>query len=239
MAKQNTSLMVGTYTSDFGNTYTNLPVRWSAEAPVPTGFYVARTGACAGGGLPFNPRYIEATFPTGTYKYVVPNTGNIPTLNTALLAAGAICTNLVGESWSTLPPSVMPTPAPSFRTTPFAAADIDGSGDKETGKFDYTSEVLGLQRLGYAIESQNATLLGVQKSELANPVEGGLGSRPKNQVITPRRLVLHAEVDDNTSISRQMLISSIGDLNDAINSAAPEAYYLSYEGESVKRLQDI
>ncbi|MCC0179885.1 hypothetical protein I4641_23390 [Waterburya agarophytonicola K14] len=108
MAKQNTSLQVTTYTSDFGDTYTNLPVRFSAEAPIPPGIYAARTGGCSGAGLPFKPRYILAKFPTGAYKYVVPNTGNILTLRTALITAGALCCDLIGESWATIPTSVLP-----------------------------------------------------------------------------------------------------------------------------------
>lgn len=239
MAKQNTNLEVATYTSDFGTTYTNLPVRFSAEAPIPTGIYQPRTAGCSGAGLPFTPRYILAKFPTGDYKYVVPNAGNILTMRTALLAAGAICADLHGEEWANLPASVIPSGAPAFRTAPYAAADIDGAGDKETGKFTYTSEVLGAQRLGYAYESQNTALLTIQKSELTDPVVGGLNSRPKNQVIKPRYLQLHAEVDDGTTISRKMYISSLADLNDAISSAAPAAMFLSYQGESVRRLQDI
>lgn len=239
MAKQNTDFQVATYASDFGNTYTNIPVRFSAEAPIPNGFYTPRVVGCSGAGLPFKPRYLLAKFPTGDYKYVVPNAGNILTMRTALITAGALCVDLIGETWANLPTSVMPTPAPAFRTAPFAAAAIDGAGDKQTGKFTYTSEVLGSQRLGYAVESQNAELLAVQIGSLTNLVEGGLNSRPKNQIITPRALRLHAEVDDGTTINRQMLISSLDDLDDAINLAAPQAMYLSYKGESVRRLQDI
>ncbi|MCC0177413.1 hypothetical protein I4641_10535 [Waterburya agarophytonicola K14] len=38
----------------------NVPVRWIAEAPIPTGIYATRTAVCGGGGLPFTPR----TYPT-------------------------------------------------------------------------------------------------------------------------------------------------------------------------------
>ncbi|MEM6613294.1 MAG: hypothetical protein AAF652_13760 [Cyanobacteria bacterium P01_C01_bin.72] len=239
MAKQNTNLMVATYTSDFGNTYDSIPVKFSAQAPIPTGVYVPRSGGCSGAGLPFSPRYLLAKFPEGDFKYVVPNIGNILTLRTALVTAGAICVDLHGETWANLPSSVLPTPAPTFRSTPLAAAAIDGSGDKETGKFDYTSEVMGTQRIGYSFESQNTTFLNIQKSELTNVEAGGLGSRPKNQVITPRAFTLHGLVDDGTSYARLMPVSSVADLTDAINTAAPEAYYLSYVGESTRRLQDI
>ena len=239
MAKQNTNFQVATYISDLGNTYNQLPVRFSAEAPIPENVYTARTNTCGSGGLPFKPRYLLAAFETGSYKYIVPSTAAITTMTTSLVALGANCVDLFGESWSTIPPSAMPDNAPAFRTTPYAADAVNGSGDKETGKFTYNSDVLGSQRIGYTLESQNAALLTVQKTGLTNPVEGGLNSRPKNRIITPRKIILHAEVGDGTTISRICPVSATGDLDDVINAAAAAAMYLSYEGESVRRLQDI
>lgn len=239
MAKQNTGLMVATYTTDFATTFTNLIVRFSAEAPIPAGIYVARTPGCGNGGLPFTPRYLEATFPTGTYKYVVPATTGILALKDALIAAGATCVDLKGEEWTNVPSSQLNSPPPVFKTTPYLAADITGAGDKETGKYDYVSEVLGTQRLGYAIENTNATLLAAQKTGLLNPVVGGLNSRPSNNPIDPRYFVIEAEVDDGTTISRKVPVSQIGNLATVVDGIADDAYFVRYVGESARRLQDI
>ena len=239
MAKQNTSLQITSYRSDFGDLYSQLPVRFSANAPIPDNVYAERTGTCGGGGLPFSPRYLLASFDDGQYKYVVPRLTSIPTIVASLLTLGANCIDLFGEEWTTLPPSVLPDNAEAFRTTPYAATDINGNGDKETGKFTYTSGVLGAQRVGYTLESTNATLLGIQKTGMTEAVVGGLNSRPKNRIINPRKIILHAEVADGTTISRICPVSTVERIDAVIVAAAPAAFYLGYIGESTRRLQDI
>ena len=237
MAKQNTSLMMSTYITDFGVSLTNLPVKFSAETPIPTGVYAARSINCSSGGLSFTPRYLKAEFPTGSYKYPVSSTSSILTLNTALLTAGATCVDLIGESWSNVPNTQLT--APTFKTTPFAATDITGAGDKETGKFDYVSEIFGTQRLGYSIESGNADLLAAAKAGLTNSAVGGLNSRASNSPIKPRHLKIISLVDDNTTINRKAMISSLAGLLTVADTISPQAYYFAYKGESARRLQDI
>ena len=232
MAKQNTSKMVATYTTDFNTQVTNLPVRWSTEAPVPAGIYADRTGICSAARINFSPRYFNATFANGIHKYVVPSVTAIDTVKTALITAGAQCLDLIGESWSRLTPVVMNDPAPAFKGTPYAAADITGDGDRETGQFDYTSEVLGTVKAGYNVEAAPAALLTSGKAGLVGAAAGtGIQNRDVLN-IDPRHFVIHGSVDDGTTIARRANASVIGDLATYIDSIAAAAYYLTYQGES-------
>ena len=106
MAKYNTSKMLASYTSDFGDIYTNIPVRWTAEAFEPAGIYTDRVAGC-GNTLAFEPRYLLAQFPTGAHKYAVPTVGDILTMKNALVTAGALCVDLVGEKWSNVPENLL------------------------------------------------------------------------------------------------------------------------------------
>ncbi len=237
MGQQNTSLMLSTYITDFGTTFTNIPIKFSAEAPIPDSIYAARTDNCSGGGIGFSPRHLVAEFSTGKYKYPVSANSSILTVVTALISAGATCVDLVGEKWSNVPTTQLN--APAFKTTPFAASAIGATGDKETGKFDYVSEVYGTQRLGYAVESENSDLLAAGKAGLSNPEIGGLNSRPSNVLIKPRHLKIISLVDNDTTINRKAMISSLGSLTSVADTIAPQAYYFAYQGESARRLQDI
>lgn len=232
MAKQNTSQMVATYTTDFNTQVTNLPVRWSSEAPVPTGIYVPRTGICAAGRIGFTPRYLLATFNNGVHKYVVPSLGSVTTLKTALETAGAQCLDLIGESWGRLTTTVMNDPAPAFKAAPYLDSEITGFGDRETGQFDYTSDVLGTVKAGYNVEAAPAALLTAGKAGLVNAAAGtGVQNRDVLN-IEPRHFVIHADVDDDTTVARRANASVVANLATYIDSMASAGYYLSYQGES-------
>ncbi len=232
MAKQNTTKMVATYTTDFNTQVTNLPVRWSSEAPVPDGIYADRTGICNAARINFTPRYFNATFDNGVHKYVVPSQGAIDTVKTALITAGALCLDLIGESWGRLTPVVFPDPAPSFKSAPYDAAEITGDGDRETGQFDYTSEVLGTVKAGYNVEAAPAALLTAGKAGLVNAAVGtGVQNRDVLN-IDPRHFVIYGDVDDGTTVARRANASVIGNLGTYISSIASAGYYLSYQGES-------
>ena len=231
MAKQNTSKMVATYTTDFNTTVTNIPVRWSSQAPEITGFYADRVAGCGAARLAFSPRYIKATFANGVHKYVVPATSNISTMKTALITAGALCLDLYGETWNRVPNSVLNDPAPTPKAAPYAAADITGFGDKETGTFDYTSEVFGLVKAGYAAEAAPVALLTAAKAGLVNSAAGTGVQNRDSLNIEPRHFLINADVDDDTRIVRRANLSLIGELANYADNIAPAGYYLSYRGE--------
>lgn len=234
MAKQNTSLMLASYTSDFLDTFTNLAVKFSAEAPIPTGVYTARVGSC-GGRVRFHPRFLRASFATGVYQYVVPTIAAIPTVKAALATLGATCIDLVGESWGGIPTNMLGTG--QYKSTPYAAADITASGDKETGKFTYTSDVYADVQMGYAVEKAPTALYDAQKIGLISAVEGGFGSKPKNKILTPRRIIIKALVDDDTTVARTANIADATELPTFIETNASLAYIFAYQGESARNLQ--
>ena len=236
MAKQNTSKMVATYTTDFNTTITNIPVRWSSEAPVPATFYADRVSVCSFPQIGLTPRYIKATFPFGIHKYVVPNSGNIATLKTALISAGALCLDLIGEYWSKVPNSQLNSPPPPFKSTPYAAADITGDGARETGTFTYVSEVIGSVTAGYAAEAAPAALLTAAKAGLDSAAVGKGISNRETLNIEPRHYTIYANVDDDTTVARKALLSQLGQLANYADSIAGAAFYISYQGENAYSL---
>lgn len=239
MAKQNTGLMLATYTTDFNTTITNIPLKFSADAPIPTGFYVAKTGNCTFPKLKLNPRYILAKFATGVHKYIVPSIGNINTLKTALITAGALCMDLYGETWTRVPNSVLSDPAPTPKAAPYAAADITGAGDRETGSFNYVSDLLGTVKAGYNYEAAPAALLTLQKTGLTSSAVGTGVQNRESLGIEPRHYIMKADVDDGTTIARKAHISELGDLATDADTIAPGAYYLAYQGENVYAIHEL
>jgi hypothetical protein len=168
MAKILTTLMLATYTTDFDTSYNNVFVKWTTEAPIPEGFYLARTAGCGANSLPFRMRYLKAKFPEGIHQYPVPDLANIIPLASALRAEGATCIDLVGEQWSAILPSILNNP--TFRATPYAAADITGAGDKTSGSYDYASDAIAADaRISYSLESVPTALLTAQRAAMTNP----------------------------------------------------------------------
>ena len=236
MAKQNTSLMVATYTTDFNTTITSIPLKFSAAAPIPTDIYTAKTGNCAFPKLKINLRYILATFATGTYKYPVPALGSINTVKAALVTAGALCLDYFGETWTRVPNNVLNDPAPAYKSTPYLNTDITGDGNRETGTFNYVSDLLGTVRAGYNYEAAPGALLTAQKAGLTNAAAGTGVQNRESLNIDPRHYTIHADVDDGTTVARKAYISEIADLATDADTIGTAGYYLSYQGENVKAL---
>ena len=234
MAKVNSSLMVASYTSDLGTVHTNVAVKFSADAPIPENVYETRVGNCGGRNLRFKPRYLEGYFETGVYRYVVPTLSAVATVKDAVISAGATCVNLVGENWGSIPSNLLD--GGTYKTTPYAAADITGAGDKETGKFTYTSDFYSDVQLGYAIELAPTALYDAQKIGLVDAEEGGLGTRPRNKLLTPRRVYIKAEVDDGTTVNRIAMISDVTELTAYFSANADTAFVFGYQGESARNL---
>lgn len=236
MAKINTGLMVASYTSDLGTTHTNVAVKFSADAPIPDNVYEERVGSCGGRNLRFKPRYIEGYFETGVYRYVVPTLSAVATVKDAVIAAGATCVNLIGERWGSIPSNLLDGGV--YKKTPYTASSITGAGDKETGKFTYTSDFYADVQLGYAIELAPTVLYDAQKVGLIEAEEGGLGTRPRNKLLTPRRVFIKAEVDDGSIINRIAVISDVTELSAYFSANADTAFVFGYQGESARNLPE-
>jgi hypothetical protein len=237
MAKINVSKMLTTYVTDFGSTYTNLGVKWTTEAPVPT-YYVDRVGVtCGANRLPFRPRYLKAIFSFGVHKYPVGQISEILTLKDALIALGASCIDLIGEKWGTVPGSILGNP--TFKTTPYAAADVTGAGDKLFSSFDYSSDVLGANRLGTVFEAVPSALFIAARAAAAG-TGTGKAPTPSSLGLQLRRFIMKADVDDDTTVARQSILSVVG-VPTAANIAviAGASNLLSYEGESATGVEGI
>ena len=235
MAKVNNNLMLASYITDFGQTLTSLPVKFSAEAPIPEETYSPRDNQCRGAAKAFKPRYLKAQFSTGTYKYVLGSIANLLALKDALVAEGATCIDLIGEQWNFVPDTQIS--GGTYKTTPYTAASITGAGDKETGSFTYTSDAFGALKLGYIVESTNAALLTAAKAGMATPIVGGQRTRANNSIVTPRSFAIYAPVDDGTNIVRNSPSSTISDLGTHATAIKPAAFALGYQGESARGVE--
>lgn len=237
MAKVNSSLMLATYTNDFGNDLTNLAVKFSDEAPIPDAVYVPRTQQCRPASRTFKPRYLKAKFDTGTYKYILGSMANLLTVKNALVTEGATCVDLIGEQWNFV--SDVEVPGGTYKAAAYLATDITGAGDKETGTFTYTSQVFGALKLGYIVESTNAALLTAAKAGMTSPVVGGQRSRINNSIVKPRGFTIYAPVDDGTNIVRFSASSIIGNIVTHGESIKSSAFSLGYQGESAKGIEGL
>ena len=253
MALVNVSKMMATYTNDFNGTTTNVAVKFTTEAIIPNDFYVDRPSEinCGSLGGLFRPRRLVATFSFGVHEYPIYSTARIKPSVEALKTAGAICIDLVGESWANVPGTLINSP--TFKTTPYPiqANDgtgitnnnaVNGSGDKEVGDYDYNSDLadLGTVSLRYAIEKQPQDILTTAKSCLVNPTESETSLCPASSIgIKPRHFIIKAAVGTVNTLARQAKVSSLADLVTCGENLAAVAYCLGYKGESIKNIGNL
>ena len=253
MALVNVSKMMATYTNDFNGTATNVPVKFTAEAIIPDGFYEDRPTElnCGSLGSLFKPRRLIATFSFGVHEYPIFSTARIKPSVEALKVAGAICIDLVGESWTNVPGTLINTP--TFKSTPYPiqAEDgtgisnpnaVNGSGDKEVGDYDYNSDLtdLGTVSLRYAIEKQPQDILNAAKGCLVNPTESEAAFCAASSIgIKPRYFIIKAAVGTVNTLARQAKVSSLADLATCGENLAAVAYCLGYKGESIKNIGNL
>lgn len=251
MALVNTDFVIREYTDDFGGKWTNLPIKIQQGAPKIDVIYEDRPSSLTcGGSIPFKPRRLRVTFNDGrTLLYPVSKPSDIITvaqilkpslLDNAIPGLGAdeaVCVALLGEEWTTLTPSAVGNL--TYRKT--AYTDIPERGIKESGFYNYTSDVVsgGSISLGYRIEKEPSSLLACQKEGMDDPrAEKGICSGAALG-ITPRRLILQALATaggKTRSVIRQIPTSARGQLKSTAQAAADCAYCYGYKGESIAEL---
>jgi hypothetical protein len=256
MALINTGKQVIDYVDDFGTVYANpIPLKFGDD--VPSGAlslpgYEDRTSVIScSGGLPFTPRYMEALFSDGSkHKFVIQNRTFeiLQQALTTLKGAGALCVNLVGESWSVVPSGLLQSGL-TFRSAPFT--DIPSSRISQSVAFDYTPDIQtsGTLRLRTSIETNPTALNTCQKSALANTAVSGGGICSGGSLgLTPRKWKIQAlatKANDPPDKTRRVVRNAIvstktpAAIKSSVTGIAGCSYCVGYDGESVTNLQNL
>lgn len=253
MALVDATKMMASYINDFGEEIKNLPVKFTAEAIIPDGFYQDREEVtrCGSTGNLFKPRRLIATFEFGIHEYPIANVDNLESSILALKQAGAICIDLKGETWKNVPKGLINSP--TFKTEPYpieavnpdGSSDpnsVNGSGDSESGEFVYNSDIssIGAVILRYSIEEKPANLheamldclQDAKETEPTYCTAGSVGIRG-------RYFIVKAAVGTKNTLARQAKISNRQDIKDCGELLAVEAYCLGYKGESIKNVNNL
>lgn len=252
MALINASLQVPTYTSDFGKVFTNLAVKFGNDVPAGViaalGYVVRTVGIVCSSTNRFSPRHLVVTMTTGA-KHILPVNRDQLTaaVVAALKAAGVVCIDLIGESYTLLAPAEIGSPTYSTTT---GYSNIPSLNAKTSYVYNYVSDVfLSGISARIAIETLPAATLAAQLHCLDNPVvsSGGVCSSV-GLGLTPRRLILKHNAlktapAKNGVVSRYVNVSSDipADLITCANATevAGAALCLAYMGESVKGVESI
>lgn len=256
MALINAGYMVSSYTDDFGNIYTNIPVKFTDSVPIAVltttmGYAVRSSAIICGGNLPFTMRYLQAVFADGTsHQFPVATRADIAAKVIALgalTANKAVCINLVGEKWNVLPPKV--TGTATFLTTPYG--NISATGKKTRYTFDYASDVLAATTtltLATSIETDPSALHDCQKAGMENAAAGsggaicsiaGLGIKARHYII--QALAQKTGETLLRKVIRQSVVSkeAAADILAVISSIDGCAYCLGYKGETIANVHNF
>jgi hypothetical protein len=256
MALINTSNQIKDYVDDFGTVYSSpIPLKFGDDVPAGAltlpGYENRTTFVSCSGGLPFTPRYMEALFINGSkHKFVIQNRTFevLQQALTTLIAANAICIDLVGESWSVVPPGILGGSL-TFKSSPFT--DIPSSRVTQSVAYDYTPDVqtTGNLRFRTSIETNPTALNTCQKSALANTAVSGGGICSGSALgITPRKWVIQAlatKSDDpagkSRSVRRNAVVSTkeAAAIKSSVSGIVACAYCVGYQGESATSLQNL
>ena len=248
MALRNISRQISTYVSDLGREYTNVPIN-ILEGYEGIVNYPAREQLACGGSLPFQPRAIVATFPgnasdpTGdTIRFPVDRPENIPSVYTAVRQAGAVCINLDGEQWSSVPANVV---GASYNTSP--TTGVTARGRKGTGVYDYSSDVLnvgtGVIQDGYQYELDPLALFLARTGCLENP-QDSVPCTSRIDGFQARRLIsinyaARTGGGPVRSIDRTAKVSLFANILQCARDLAGISVCLRYKGETVLNLQNL
>ncbi|NJM00462.1 MAG: hypothetical protein HC924_17510 [Synechococcaceae cyanobacterium SM2_3_2] len=231
------SLQMPTYTDDFGNTYDNVGFKIKNEYSdsINLGYQERSTSVCSSISGLFKPRALVATFNFNgnaqTIRFPVPSPDQIESALNQLRNA-AVCVDLVGEEWTLLPPS-------RFNYNPSQQEYTLGQdGNKVSGSFGYSSDILGAIRAPFAVE-QNPTQIS---SVILN--DTCMSDRLENVACTlriegfkARRLILTARNRNGGSIVRIAPQTGRSTLQRCVTTQGAVAACVGYQGESVRNLQ--
>mgnify|MGYP007093986896 CR=1 FL=1 len=230
MSRYNVSLMMETYTDDFGNEYSNIPVKIQKDAPEITTIYQARVnGLCAPAKF-FKPRHLIATFTDGRkLKYPIDSEDSVVATAIVLKAEGAVCIDYVGERWNFI---LGATVGGALEYRSEAYANLVASKDFETGSFAYTSALtipgITTVRLPYRVPANdNADLKECQEKGLVGP-EAATGICAAGGIIVPRFFTIRATADDGGKVARKAKVSLKTSLKTTAIDIAGCAQCLSY-----------
>ena len=233
MGLANNIYQIPQYISDLGVTINNVGVKIQSDAPKLSTLYSEKTGVsvCSNPST-FIPRRLQVTFNDGReLLYPLPTIKDMKDflqelmpsiLDNAIPGTGAdegACINLLGEEWSIIPGSIA-LGEKSGLTLP------SGKLQRETGTYQYNSDVFGTIRLRYAVEKPAtgggagdlASLISCQKKGLED-LQPGNKAGCGGYELKPRRIIIkNTAANDQvvggvSQVSRQAIASSNGSAN--------------------------
>ena len=259
MAQVNTNYQIPTYTNDFGQTLTNLPIRVEGKVPATLlealGYTIRENDvACTikSKRRKLRPRYITATFADGSKNRFIYG-GVTPAALTAFASVlvntgGAICLELEGEKYGVLTSAQYGSATVNYKNSPYT--DIPAGKVYTKVQYSYTSDALSTAlSLSVRIESNPSELYKCQTAGLTSPtvVTGetvcsgsGLGIKPRHFII---QALSHVSagigVTTTSKVTREANVSHLNALQGVITNVAPCAYCLGYKGETIKHLENV
>lgn len=255
MATVNSLYELGSYTDDFGIVYPHVPVKFGNDVDEATlnqlGYTLRleKTPCSASPRSGFTLRHFVATFESGAkhkFPFDASNPGAYTTFYNGLIAVGAICIDLVGESHRILTQKELGQ-ALTYKNTPYT--DIPARADKTSYTYNYSSSILTnaislttpIETLPTALNTAQTGCLGQTSTEKGICSGSRLGIKPRHFIIEALSKATVAGVTSSGKVSRKAITVSgtPADLKACAVKLASAAYCLGYQGESIKNVQNL
>lgn len=243
MSRFNLSYQMNEYVSDFGIVFKKQKVKIQGNAPGLAAMYQKREAFTCGDAKGFDFRHLRALFADGrALKYPVPKTSDIPSMVSTLKGENALCIDLVGEYFSTVPKEYLNNPP--FRNDPYV--NLPARKTYKTYVYTYISDVPTVLNGG-----QFATKIAQDNDELRDCAIGGMENpEQKNvicassQVIEPRHYIVRARAIDSfndeafreNTVARKVYVSNSSALLAVAQGVAKCAECFTYQGESINNI---
>lgn len=250
MAQVNASYQLAEYVSDFGGEFPSVPLKFGNNVEISLltdlGYSLRPDGQACGSTGFFDLRFLRATFGTGEVHQFPVNRDSIVTAKTTLVAAGAVCIDLVGEKHTILTPKDV---GELTYSADAAYLDIPKRGKKKTYVYKYNSDVLTAEiDLNVAVEIEPEALNTAQTSCLGETSDigaicsgAGLGIKPRHLILFHRSINQVGTVSVPAKVVRNINISlkEASDIISCAEGAASAALCFGYQGESIKNLENL
>ncbi len=151
-----------------------------------------------------------------------------------------VCIDLDGEEWGIVPPSL----AGYKQNSTAYSLPTDAKSAKDTGGFDYTSEVMGKIRYKFAIEISPSAISGAALACLDN-VGAKDGCTIPIPGFQPRYIVLKANRSkkpgepNSPLIVRKATVATLSKVMACAKAMGDLGLCIGYKGESIKNLQNL
>lgn len=243
MSRYNLSYQMDEYVSDFGIIFKKQKVKIQGGAPGLQTFYQAREQYTCGDAKGFDFRHLKVLFSGGReLKYPVPNTADIAGMVTALKGEGALCIDLVGEYFSTVPPEYVGNP--NFREEPYT--NLPSRKTYKNYIFSYTSDTptsLNGSRQSTKVAQDDPELISCAIGGMENPEQKTVLCASSG-IMTPRHYITKARAIDSfnsenfreNKVVRQVFVSNPAALIAVAAGIAKCAECLGYQGESINNI---